>query len=115
MHAMLARFGALFLMAAFAAGCTYPAATLPIVANGNVGAAPKLVKRNVEGEDCVYRVLGLIPTSRHWTPSVEDAMEDAMQGGDGNVLTDVVWYGDLTYTILWSKECLIVKGDLGKL
>ncbi len=104
------------MLAAFAAGCSYEAAVLPLVSNQDIDVEPKLVKRDVEGQSCVFRALGLIPTSRDMTPRVEDAMEDAMQGAkEGNVLTDVVLYSDITYTILYSKECLRVTGDLGTL
>jgi len=116
MRAMLAKSGALLLLAAFGAGCTYQAAVLPLVSNKDIDAEPTLVTRGVEGESCVYRALGLIPTSGSWTPRVEDAMDDAMQGAkEGNVLTDVVLYSDITYAILFSKECLRVTGDLGTL
>jgi hypothetical protein len=34
---------------------------------------------------------------------------------DGNILTDVAVYNDSLYAVLFSQNCLRIKGDVGKL
>lgn len=97
------------------AGCAFRMGDLQIVSDKNVALNPTPIERGVEGRDCIYFLLGLIPING-FIPNVEEAMDRAMEGRpDANIMTDVAVYSDSFYAILFSSNCLRVKGDLGRL
>jgi len=96
-------------------GCSLRMGDLQIISSKNVALNPDPIRRSVEGKDCVYRLLGLIPLGS-WIPNVEEAMDDALASvPDGNILTDVAIYSDFFTAIIVSQQCLRVKGDIGRL
>jgi hypothetical protein len=73
-----------------------------------------VVRRSVEGKDCVYRLI-LIPFGA-LVPNLEEAMDRALaKVPEGNVMTDVAIYNDVVSTLIFNQQCLRVKGDVGKI
>jgi hypothetical protein len=62
----------------------------------------------VEGATEVIFALGLIPVGP--LPRVQDAVDDALAKGRGNLLTDVVVENYITYYVLWSRAGSRVRG-----
>ncbi len=61
-----------------------------------------------KGSDCQFRLLGIIPLSG--SPDTSEALQEAKDSADVDVLTDVtVDYGG-TYLILFSNRCVRVTG-----
>jgi len=88
---------------------------LQIVSTKNVHLNPEPIERSVEGKNCIYFLLGLIPING-FIPNVEEAMDRAMEKTpEGNILTDVAVYSDTLYAVLFSSNCLRVEGDVGRL
>lgn len=88
---------------------------LQLISSKNVDVDAEPIQRSVEGKDCVYWLLGLLPLGS-LIPNVEEAMDEAMaKVPNGNVLTDVAIYRDDFTFILVSQSCLRVKGDVGRL
>lgn len=88
------------------AGCgarstTIVASTSP-VPNGVRGTIP------ARGSDCQYFLLGLIPLSN--SPDTQDALEEAKKSADVDVLTDVTIDQGGIYAILFSTDCVRVRG-----
>ena len=63
----------------------------------------------MEGSDCKYALLGIIPFG---TPTLEAAVDDALQKGGGNVMIDEVTYQSLYYFILASQQCIRAEGTV---
>jgi hypothetical protein len=113
-------------------GCT-TTSDLSFVSNRDTGLRVELLRRGVRGVDCLSN---LSPTmawirelphlgsaySRWWSalfrmnPSIENAVEDALRQAPGaQVLTDVsIAQQDLT-VVLFTRTCIRVEGNAGRL
>ncbi|MCI0563884.1 MAG: hypothetical protein MN733_35875, partial [Nitrososphaera sp.] len=65
--------------------------------------------KRIEGKDCTYAILGLIPLG---IPNLERAVDDALQKGNGNMMVDQVTYQEGAYFILASQSCIRVEGTV---
>lgn len=65
--------------------------------------------KRVEGEDCVYWPLGLIPLG---LPNLEEAVDEALEKGNGNILVDQVTYQKGYYFVIASVSCIQVEGTV---
>jgi hypothetical protein len=96
-------------------GCAFRMGDLSIVSSKNVALNPEPIKRSVEGKNCLYFLLGFIPIMG-FVPNIEEAMDQALaQVPDGNLLTDIAVYSEMTYFVVASEQCIRVKGDAGKI
>jgi|COG998Drversion2_1049125.scaffolds.fasta_scaffold45491_3 hypothetical protein len=104
------------LLAGAALGCTQKLGTFGLVSNRDVHVDPEILLFGVEGESCVYNLLGLFPVKGGMAPSAGDAMARALaQVPEGNVLLNAAFYSDITYAFLYSKHCTRVKADVGRI
>lgn len=61
-----------------------------------------------KGTSCQYYLLGLIPLTT--SPDSQDALEDAKDKANADVLTDVTIDENSGYYILFSNHCIRVRG-----
>ena len=94
-------------------GCTGHVANLSLVSTRNVDietTALDLRKgARVTGEDCVYALLGVIPLE---VPSLEDAVDDALEKSKGNIMVHAGTTASVFYAILFSQTCITVSGTV---
>jgi hypothetical protein len=116
MRRLLASATGVLLLAAATLGCSQKLGSFGLVSNRDVHVDPEIVMYGVEGESCVYNLLGLIPIKGGAAPSAGDAMARALaQAPDGNVLLNAAFYSDISYAFLFSKNCTRVKADVGRI
>jgi hypothetical protein len=93
--------------------CTGYVANLSLVSTRNVDietTALDLRKgARVTGEDCGYALLGMIPLE---VPSLEDAVDDALKKGKGNIMVDAGTTASVFHAILFSQTCIKVAGTV---
>ncbi len=87
-----------------------------MVSSQNTALPIRDIARSLEGEDCEIRLLGLLPVSGSLFPSLEEAMDRALeQVPEGNVMTSIAVYSDVLNLFLVTQVCTRVKGDVGTL
>jgi hypothetical protein len=95
------------------AGCTVRVADLTLVSTKNIDLSNAALDvrqgKRVEGSHCLIWPLGLIPTG---LPNLEDAIDDALERGGGNLMVDQVTYRRGLYFVLVSQECILVEGTV---
>ena len=71
---------------------------------------PEYVQGDIptEGVDCQYRLLGLLPVTG--PPNTQSALQEAKNVADADVLTDVTVDETYSYFILFSNNCVYVRG-----
>ena len=93
--------------------CTGHVADLSLVANRSVDlgtTALDLQKgTRVTGEDCEYALLGVIPLG---VPSLEDAVNDALEKANGNIMVDARTTASVFYTIVFAQTCIKIAGKV---
>ena len=97
-------------------GCTGHVANLSLVSTRtvdleNVSMDPRKGQR-VTGDDCGYALLGIIPFT---VPNLEDAVDDALEQGQGNVLVEAESTASFFHAILFSQSCIEVSGTVLKI
>jgi hypothetical protein len=93
-------------------GCSFNGGTLTALATHNVNIPVQPLERGVEGEDCIYFVLGL-PVSGSLIPNLQEAEDNALaQSPEGNAMQDVALYIDQTWFVVGSSVCYRVRGDV---
>jgi len=65
--------------------------------------------RRTKGESCAIALLGLIPLG---IPNLEEAVDDALNKGNGNVMVDQVTYIKNAYFVIASQSCIEVEGTV---
>jgi hypothetical protein len=93
-------------------GCTFNGGTLTALATHNVNIPVQPLERGVEGQDCIYFVLGL-PVSGSLIPNLQEAEDRAIaQSPEGNAMQDVALYMDQMWFVVGSSVCYRVRGDI---
>ena len=96
-------------------GCTFNGGTLTALATHNVNIPVQPLERGVEGEDCIYFVLGL-PVSGSLIPNLQEAEDRAIaQSPEGNAMQDIALYEDQTWFLVGRSVCYRVRGDIVKI
>jgi len=100
------KLSALFLLAVLISGCsarptTMVASTSPIP-EGIRGSIP------AKGSNCQVYLFGIIPVTG--SPDSQDALDEAKESADVDVLTDVTIDHGGVYLILFSTSCVRVQG-----
>jgi hypothetical protein len=94
-------------------GCTNRVADLTLISTKNIDLSNARLDvrdgQRVEGKHCVYALLGLLPLG---VVNLEEAIDDALERGGGNILVDQVTYQSIIYFVLASQECLTVEGTV---
>lgn len=69
--------------------------------------------KDVEGQSTQFKILlGLIPLSG--PPNIKDALDDAFDKGDGDLMIDTVFYEGGWSALLVSENIISVKGEVVK-
>jgi hypothetical protein len=96
-----------------ASGCTQRIGDLTFISTRNIDLASARIDvrqgRRVTGEDCKFALLGLLPLG---LPTLQGAVDDALEKGDGNVMVDQVTYSSSIYFILASRFCIKAEGTV---
>jgi len=94
-------------------GCTHRFSDLTLVSTKNIDLnASKLDVRQgkrYKGSDCAFFFLGFIPFG---IPSLQDAIDDALQKGGGNIMVDEVTWNRFAYFVIGSLACFDVEGTV---
>jgi len=94
-------------------GCTTRIADLTLVSTKNIDLSDARLDitkgKRTKGESCRYWLLGLIPLG---VPNLQEAVDDALEKGGGNIMVDQVTYQKGVYFILASQVCLEVEGTV---
>jgi hypothetical protein len=93
-------------------GCSSRMADLTLVSTKNLGStnlslSSKSGKRE-RAEDCKFSLLG-IPFG---IPSLETAVDKALQAGNGTVMIDEVTEEKTTWVVLGNINCIVVEGTV---
>jgi len=98
------------------AGCSVRVADLTLISTKNIDLNEARFDarkgRRTKGEDCVFAPLGLIPLG---VPNLEEAVDDALEKGNGNIMIDEVTYRKEAYFIIASVSCIEVEGTVLKI
>ena len=105
----------LCLGALFLAGCGGRIAQFTVVSNKNVELSRVDLKktppvRDVKGESTQWWILSLIPLGG--SPTIEDAMNDCLAKGGGDLMTSAEVNEDHWSILLVGKRTIEVKGDV---
>ena len=96
--------------------CTGHVANLSLVSTRNVnieGRAQNLQEgMRVTGEDCGYALFGVVPLG---VPSLEDAVDEALEKAKGNILVETQVTASVFHAILFSQTCMKVVGAAVKI
>ena len=92
--------------------CTSRVADLTLVSTKNLGSSSlnlssKSGKRE-RAEDCKFSLLG-IPFG---IPSLETAVDKALEAGNGTIMVDEVTEEKTTWVILGNINCIVVEGTV---
>jgi len=77
--------------------------------NFNLPLSVKETGPRVSGQDCAFKLLGLIPIG-HVYPDAKGATDKALEKANANFLLDTVWDVESVWFILASQTCLTVEG-----
>jgi hypothetical protein len=96
-------------------GCSQRLADLTVVSPNNVSLSEldldkHISKKNVIGRAVKPSIL-LVPLG---TPTLEEAVEDALRKGDGDLMTDVSIYDKSWSAIIFGQYILEVQGNVIK-
>lgn len=103
----------LVLITIFSTGCTQRIADLTLVSTKNIDMKevhvdPRKGSRQ-KGEDCRIALLGLIPLG---LPSLKEAVDQALEKGNGNIMIDQVTERKATWFVLATQFCFVVEGTV---
>ena len=89
---------ALLILLLLISGCSVRVADLTLISTKNIDLSNAKLDirkgKRIKGEDCAIALLGLIPLG---IPNLEEAVDDALEKGKGNVMVDQVSYRKNTY------------------
>jgi hypothetical protein len=94
-------------------GCTTRIGDLTFVSTRNIDLSHVTLDvrqgKRVKGNDCKFALLGLIPLG---FPTLQSAVDDALDKGQGNVMIDEVTYISNYWFVLVSQQCIRVEGTV---
>jgi hypothetical protein len=92
------------------AGCTTRIGDLTVASPKNVPVTFDVVKKGIEGKDCAYQLLSLIPIGT-LNPTMDGALDEALaKVEDADALTDASFYNDILITLIFNSNCIRVEG-----
>ena len=94
-------------------GCVARVADLTLISTKNIDLSNANLDarkgRRVQDQDCAISLLGLFPLG---VPNLEEAIDNALDKGHGNIMVDQVSYRKFYYYIIASTNCIEVKGTV---
>jgi hypothetical protein len=94
-------------------GCTTRVGDLTLVSTKNIDLSNTQldIKSGTRqtAEDCVFVLLSLIPLG---LPNIENAMDQALEKGNGNIMVDEVTRRKETWVVLGTIACIEVEGTV---
>lgn len=104
---------ALVALGGWVAACSLHMGDLTALASKNVAVPSAPLRRQVEGLSCIHWVL-FIPVGGI-VPDVEEAMDQALaQVPEGNAMVNIAMYYEPLPLLVYTRNCLRVKGDVVK-
>ena len=102
----------LFLLLLLFIGCSTRVADFTIISTRNVDMDGnyELVGTKVEGKDMIP-IITYIPMG---SPSIEDAIDDALNSVDGDIMTDVTVRSNVLWFFYFGTHTYVVVGDVWK-
>lgn len=99
------------------AGCAERMADLTVVSTRNVDLArlnpdELEIRRNVEATDMRGWIL-FVPL--HGEPNIEEAIDEALEAGDGDVMLNAVVYRVEWSCLFFTYQAWVVKGDVARI
>lgn len=92
-------------------GCSVRVADLTLVSTKNIDLSDTHLDtrkgQRYKGKDCHFILLNLIPLG---FPNMEEAVDKALEQGDGNVMIDGVIVYENVWVILGTISCIKVEG-----
>ena len=93
--------------------CSVRVADLTLVSTKNIDLSDAQLDARKgtrhKGEDCAFSLLGLIPFG---LPNLENAVDKALEAGNGNVIVDEVTEHKAYYFVIGGMSCLSVEGTV---
>ncbi len=107
----LGRMAGLLLAVAFLGGCSTRVGDLTVASTKNIPTDFQMVQSGLQGKDCSYAFLGLIPLGT-MNPTLDGALDDALaKVPTADALANATVTTDAYYFILWAQSCVRVTGD----
>tara|TARA_Y100001935_G_C17156180_1_gene432932 strand:+ start:272 stop:604 length:333 start_codon:yes stop_codon:yes gene_type:complete len=102
----------LFLFLLLFTACSTRVADFTIISTRNIDMDGnyELVESKVKGKD-VTPIIAYIPLG---SPSIEDAIDDALDSVDGDIMTDVTVRSNVLWFIYFGTYTYVVVGDVWK-
>lgn len=101
------------LFIVISSGCVHRVADLTLVSTKNIDLTDAVLDtrsgERVKGEDCTFSLLGLIPLK---IPNFQEAIDSALEVGNGSIMVDQVTYIKENYFVLGSILCVEVEGTV---
>ena len=104
------KFLLLFLLMLF--GCSTRIGDFSVISTKNIemDGEYELIGRDVKGTDMKPIIL-YFPTG---TPTIEGAIDDALESVDGDIMTDVIITSNVWWLYLYGEQRYVVVGDVWK-
>ena len=101
-----------FLLLLLFTGCSTRVADFTIISTKNIDMDGnyELVESNVKGKD-VTPIIVYIPIG---SPSIENAIDDALNSVDGDIMTDVTVRSNIWWFVYFGTYTYVVVGDVWK-
>jgi hypothetical protein len=94
-------------------GCTIRMTDFTAISTKNLHLPAEKGNR-VTGEDCANLLFGLIPLTGTFQPNLKEAIDQAIEAGNGDVLIDGVLYNSIVFIpLLFTQVCYTVEGTIG--
>jgi hypothetical protein len=101
------------LFIVISSGCAYRVADLTLVSTKNIDLNNAVLDissgQRVKGSDCALSLLGLIPLG---VPNIQEAVDSALENGNGNIMVDQVTYVREFYFGVASIFCIEAEGTV---
>jgi len=107
------KIGLLIILALISTGCSVRLTDFTAISTKNLNLPAKKGER-VEAEDCAKLLFGLIPINGTFQPNLKQAIDNAIEKGNGDVLIDGVVYSNFIFIpLIYTQVCYSVKGTIG--
>jgi len=101
------------LFIVISSGCAHRVADLTLVSTKNIDLNNTVLDirsgERVKGSDCALSLLGLIPFG---VPNLQEAIDSALEKGNGSIMVDQVTYLKQYYFVLGGSSCIEVEGTV---
>jgi hypothetical protein len=95
--------------------CSVRLTDFTVISTKNTNVKTEKKGNRVEGKDCSNLAFGIIPVTGTYIPNLKEAIDDAIEKGDGDILLDgVVYQKTIFIPLVFTQVCYNVEGTIGK-